>query len=77
MVKRPAAPSLHRMHYTRDGIPKKPVGRAAAERMRAEGWHTYLCPVCGKTHASKKRAATKREAEQRQGRLDVVPGPEH
>lgn len=55
------------MHYKGDGSPKKPVGVAAAKRMRAEGWDTYLCPICGKTHASKKgterRGARKPDAD--------------
>lgn len=48
--------SVRRMHFKADGSPKKPVGRAAAKRMRQEGWRTYLCPFCGQTHASKKYA---------------------
>lgn len=42
------------MHYRGDGQVKRSLSATTAERMRAEGWKTYMCPLCGKTHASKK-----------------------
>lgn len=48
--------SIRRMHFKADGTPKKPVGRQAAERLRAKGWHTYTCPMCSRVHASPKYA---------------------
>lgn len=47
-----AGPSLRRMHFRRDGRPKKPLTRRAAERARRLGMRTYLCPLCQATHAA-------------------------
>ena len=48
--------SVRRMHFRADGAPKKAVSPAGARRLRAAGWHSYLCPICGKTHASPRYA---------------------
>lgn len=44
--------SLRRMHFTKTGEVKRAISYKRAEELRAKGMHTYLCPVCGKTHAS-------------------------
>jgi hypothetical protein len=56
---RPQHISLHRMHFREDGQPKQRLGKKAAAIVRRRGWMTYLCPICGGTHASSKYAPPK------------------
>lgn len=48
-------PSIVRMHTKRDGTAKKKLNQAQAARARADGLYTYLCPICGGTHAGNPR----------------------
>lgn len=49
--KKARAPRLLRMHFRVDGRPKEALTPAAAGAARRRGKHTYLCPICGATHA--------------------------
>jgi hypothetical protein len=42
------------MHFKEDGEPKKKLSVGAATAARRDGFQTYLCALCGGTHASKK-----------------------
>lgn len=42
------------MHFTEDGRPKRALPEKVARSMRAAGWRTYGCPICGGVHASRR-----------------------
>lgn len=44
-------PSLRRMHLRKDGTPKVSLSPRRAAAARKSGLRTYLCPICGHTHA--------------------------
>lgn len=48
------APTVRRMHFREDGEPKQPLAPKEAARPPRRGLRTYLCPLCGETHAASK-----------------------
>lgn len=52
---------IRRKHFTKDGTPKKNLSARQAANCRHDGLDTYLCPLCGNTHAGNPPAPTKAE----------------